>query len=263
MNPVAGLAWRVDPRLKVYAKVGRGFETPTFTELAYRRGASGLNTAVAASRSRHAEAELKWRPAPAQQLDLAVFDIATDDEIFVDRNLGGRSTYRNAGGTTRRGVELAYAGKLLHELQLRASLTLLRARFADGFSSDSGATAAVVAAGNRLPGTPGQSAYAELLWRPWQAWSGVESALELAHTGRIVVNDRNDDAAPAATIWNLRVGQTQRVGDWTLGQLLRIDNVLDRRYVGSVIVNEANGRYFEPAPPRDWLVALTARRVIR
>lgn len=32
----------------------------------------------------------------------------------------------------------------------------------------------------------------------------------------------------------------------------RVDNVFDRRYVGSVIVNEGNGRYFEPAPGRNW-----------
>ena len=37
---------------------------------------------------------------------------------------------------------------------------------------------------------------------------------------------------------------------------LRIDNMLDARYIGSVIVNEANGRYFEPAPGRSWLVGL-------
>ena len=28
----------------------------------------------------------------------------------------------------------------------------------------------------------------------------------------------------------------------------------DRRYAGSVIVNESNGRYFEPAPGRTWMV---------
>jgi len=29
-----------------------------------------------------------------------------------------------------------------------------------------------------------------------------------------------------------------------------VNNVFDRRYVGSVIVNESNGRYFEPAAGR-------------
>jgi len=33
----------------------------------------------------------------------------------------------------------------------------------------------------------------------------------------------------------------------------RVDNLANHRYVGSVIVNEANSRFFEPAPTRTWL----------
>jgi outer membrane receptor for ferrienterochelin and colicin len=36
----------------------------------------------------------------------------------------------------------------------------------------------------------------------------------------------------------------------------RIDNVFDRRYVGSVIVNEGNARYFEPPPGRNWVMEI-------
>ena len=35
-----------------------------------------------------------------------------------------------------------------------------------------------------------------------------------------------------------------------LHAFVRLDNVLDRAYVGSVIVNEANGRHFEPGAGR-------------
>ena len=37
---------------------------------------------------------------------------------------------------------------------------------------------------------------------------------------------------------------------------MRVNNLLDREVIGSVIVNEANGRYFEPAPGRHGLVGL-------
>ena len=50
----------------------------------------------------------------------------------------------------------------------------------------------------------------------------------------------------------------QAVGRWTLREFARVDNVADRRYAGSVIVNEGNGRFFEPAPGRNWLVGLNA-----
>ena len=37
--------------------------------------------------------------------------------------------------------------------------------------------------------------------------------------------------------------------------LARLDNLTDKRYFGSVIVNDGNGRFFEPAPGRTWLLA--------
>jgi iron complex outermembrane receptor protein len=49
-----------------------------------------------------------------------------------------------------------------------------------------------------------------------------------------------------------------RIGPTRLYLFGRIDNVTDRRYIGSVIVNEANGRYFEPAPGRRFFVGLRA-----
>ena len=243
-NPVLGLTWRASPSLNVYANAGRGFETPTFTELAYRPVGTGLNTDLRASRSRHAEIGAKWKIADGHRLDTAVFDIGTNDEIVVDTNAGGRSTFKNAGRTTRRGVELQYLGKLGEDWRSTLSLNALRARFADG---------------SRLPGTPERSAFAELSWAPRTAWGGFNAAVEVVHTGRLFVNDANTDAAPASTVVNLRAGFAQQAGDWRFRQLLRLDNAADKRYAGSVIVNEANQRFFEPALPRNWLIGLTAQ----
>jgi iron complex outermembrane receptor protein len=253
-NPVLGLTWRASPSLNVYANAGRGFETPTFTELAYRPVGTGLNTDLRASRSRHAELGAKWKIADGHRLDAAVFDIRTNDEIVVDTNAGGRSTFKNAGRTTRRGIELQYLGQLGEDWRSTLSLSALRARFADDFLGSSGA-------GNRLPGTPERSAFAELAWVPKAAWGGFNAAIELVHVGKLYVNDANTDAAPASTVVNLRAGFAQQVGAWKLRQLLRMDNAADRSYAGSVIVNEANQRFFEPAQPRNWLIGLTAQYV--
>jgi iron complex outermembrane recepter protein len=73
------------------------------------------------------------------------------------------------------------------------------------------------------------------------------------------VNDTNTDAAPASTVLNLRAGFKQSVGAWQFSQLVRLDNATDRYYAGSVIVNEGNSRFFEPAMPRNWLLSLSAR----
>ena len=264
-NPVAGVAWRPSSQWNLYANWGRGFETPTFTELSYRENASGLNTALAASESRHLEAGVKWRDATGRtRLDAAVYDIATENEIVVQSNLGGRSVFANAGRTQRRGAELALAARFAGDALLAsANATILDARFRDGFTSGTGATAVAVAAGNRLPGTPRTQAFAELAWTPAAAWArrmGLASAVELVHTGRLPVDDANSDAAGSATVWNVRLGFAQ--GDpargWRFTQLLRLDNALDRTHAGSVIVNEGNRRFFEPALPRTWTLKVAA-----
>ena len=60
------------------------------------------------------------------------------------------------------------------------------------------------------------------------------------------------------SIHNLRVGFEQKFGAWRLRQQLRVDNLGDKAYVGSVIANDTNGRFFEPAPGRQWGLGLTA-----
>lgn len=242
VNPVLGFTWHAAKTLNVYFNAGRGYETPTFTELAYRNVGSGLNTDLQASSSRHLELGAKWKLGQ-QRLDVALYDIDTKDEIVVDTNTGGRSTFRNAGPTERRGLELTHMAQLTDSLRSTLSLNVLRARFADG---------------RRLPGTPERSAFAELAWAPKAAWGGFHSGIEAVHTGSLMVNDGNTDATPAVTLLNLRAGFAQSFGGWRFTQLLRLDNATDRRYAGSVIVNEANGRFFEPGLPRNWLVAVTA-----
>jgi iron complex outermembrane receptor protein len=240
-NPVGGLTWHATPDWNVYANAGRGFETPTFTELAYRNEGSGLNTGLEASRSDHLELGTKWRAAAAHSVEAALFDIRTKDEIVVDTNVGGRSTFRNAGSTTRRGVEAMYQAQWTPWLRSYVAFTALDARFENG---------------NRLPGTPGRSAFGELAFRPREAW---HAAIEVMHLGRIFVNDANEDAAPSWTVVNLRAGGRFRWGSLELEPLLRLDNATGRNYAGSVIVNEAQRRFFEPAPGRTWMLSVTAR----
>ena len=259
-SPVLGLTWRASPALNLYANAGKGFETPTFTELSYRpNGLTGLNTDLLASRSRHAELGAKWKLAEGHRVDAALFDITTHDEIVVDTNTGGRSTFKNAGKTRRYGAELSYLGRWGEDWTATLSVTGLRARFAEGFVSGSGAAAVPVAAGNRLAGTPGRSAFAELAWAPKAAWGGFNAAVEVVHTGLLYVNDVNEDSAPAVTVVNLRTGFAQAVGPWKFSQWVRVDNAGNKAYAGSVIVNDANKRFFEPAQPRNWLLALSAK----
>lgn len=253
-NPVLGITRHLGEATNLYANVGRGFETPTLTEFAYTAGASGPNLGLRPARSLHAEIGLKTRLAEGHWLDAALFHIGTQDEIVVASSSGGRTIYTNAGRTRRSGLEVAYGGQLAPEWRAHLAFSTLDARFSDSFSSSSGAP---VAAGNRIPGTAKRSLFAELSWRP-RAVPGLVAAVELLHRGSMAVDDLNSDHASAATLLNLRVALEQRWGAWTLREQLRIDNLADKAYVGSVIVNDGNRRFFEPAPGRQWGLGVSA-----
>ena len=116
-----------------------------------------------------------------------------------------------------------------------------------------------VAAGTKLPGVPKQTAYGELAWTP-PAWPWLSAALEVQYVDQIYVNDRNSDSAPAYTVANLRVGVDAAFGKCTLvaGSCASTTSPT-ATYVGSVIVGDTNGRFFEPAPGRNWFVGATRR----
>ena len=252
-SPVAGVVWHATDDVNIYANYGQGFETPTFAELAYSNTGTGLNFALQPSVNHSGEIGIKAKLGARQRASLAAFNIDTDNEIVTDIASGGRTTYRNAGKTRRHGVEAEWTGELGRGWAAYASATYLSARFASDVVSG---TSPVVPSGSRLPGVPASSAYAELSWTPDVPW-GFSTALELQYANKVYVNDRNTDAAPSYTVANLRAGLTQQAAGWTLSEFVRVNNLADRNYVGSVIVGDANGRYFEPSPGRNYLVGVS------
>ena len=164
--------------MSLYASAGRGFETPSFVELAYRRTGTGLNLALKPSLSTNAEIGLKGRIGDHQKITLAYFDTATRDELVVDTAAGGRTIYKNAGRTRRSGWEATWQAVLPAGFDARAAYTALDAHYAEAFTS--GAGASLVPAGNKLPGVPRSSLYAELQWHhfPSRIFDGARGAAQ-------------------------------------------------------------------------------------
>lgn len=257
-NPVLGLRWQVAPGLNLHAALARGFESPTLGELAYRRdGTGGFNIDLKPQRSRQAELGAKWRAA-ALAVDATLFEVRVADEIGVATNASGRSSFQNVGATLRKGAELSARWRPSGALGATLAATWLDATYRDAFLVCAGlpctAPTAPVTPGNRIAGTSKGSVFAELSWRT----PGFgELALELRQQGNVMVNDRNSEAAPGHALAGLRwLHRLQVAGGWQAELLVRVDNVADVRYAGSVIVNDANGRFYETGAPRAWLVAL-------
>ena len=231
-TPALGLLYRPSAGIEWYANAGRGYETPSASELAYRAdGASGLNLELRPARSRSQELGVRVRRGD-HAWDVAVFDSRTEDELVVAASGGGRSIYANAADTRRRGLEFSASGWLGAHWQYALAATALDARFANG---------------DRIPGTTARSGWAELRWHP-------RDTLQLFIAGngssRLYADDDNSAWAPGHATFDIGVEREWRAGTLAATGFLRIDNVFDRRAIGSVIVNDGNGRYFEPAPGR-------------
>lgn len=259
VNPVLGLLYKATSSLNLYVSTGSGFETPTFAELAYRPdGGSGLNFALRPSRSLNMEAGLKWLPTGNTRVNLALFQAFVSGEILPATNSGGRATFQNAADTTRRGVELSLDSRFGRDLSAFLSYTYLDAVFQDAYTyrPTAAPSRVTVAAGNFLPGVPRNTAYAELTWRRGQP--GFSAAVEAIYRDRIFVNDINTEAAKQYAMANLRLAYSHQFGGWKFTEFVRVDNIADTKYSGSVIVNEGNGRFYEPAPGRNYMVGVSA-----
>ena len=256
-TPVAGLVYAPTDALRLYASIGRGFETPTFNEIGYRAdGGAGLAFDLRPAVSRNAEVGMKWRDGRGTRVEAALFRADTDDELAVARNVAGRSSYRNAGAARRQGVELQ-AGLQLHTAwRLQLAYTWLDATFRDGFPicTSSGCTTpgVQVAAGTRIPGIARQQASVRLGWQGEQ-WS---AAAQWLGVGAVTVNDTGSERAPGHGLLNLELVRDWPAGSGRLQGFARIDNALDRFHIGSVIVNEGNGRFYEPGAGRAFTVGL-------
>jgi len=262
VTPVAGVVWNATDAVNLYASVGKGFETPTFNELSYRPPGSagaGLNFDLRPARSVSYEVGAKMLPAAGTQVNVAAFRTRTSDEIVVLTNSGGRSTFQNTGHTRRDGVEVGFATRFGRNVSLAGALTTVDARYDDEFRTCGPAPCTlptvVIPAGNRIPGVPRDSAFVELAWRQ----PGFTTALEGRAFSKVFVNDQNSDAASGYSVAAWRLVIDQKLGRWTFSEFVRLDNLFDRKYSGSVIVNEGNSRFFEPAPGRHWLVGVSAR----
>jgi iron complex outermembrane receptor protein len=255
-TPVAGLMFRPVDALRVYFSVGQGFETPTFNELSYRAdGAAGLAFGLDPARSDNYELGAKWRGTDGVSVDAALFRANTRNELVVARNAGGRSSFRNAAGITRRqGLEISTLVPVASDWQVDVSYTYLDAKFRDSNLICASVPCTVpnvaIPAGSPIPGVPRHQGQIRLQWTPGP-WS---AALETEAISHLVVNDSGSVAAPGYGLVNAELGRNWSFGASQLRTFARIENLFDRRYVGSVIVNEGNSRFFESGPDRSALI---------
>ncbi|MCL6242311.1 TonB-dependent receptor family protein [Acinetobacter amyesii] len=262
--PSAALSWEITPDLTSYISFAKGFETPTFTESAYRLDPvepsqiiGGINNDLDPSSSDNYELGFK------AQNDYGLFTLAgfytkTHDDIVSYLSDAGRTVYKNADQTLRKGIEFSWQHKLWNDLTAQASYSYIDAKFDSPYSNSDGLA---IEKGNYIPGIAKNQAYAALGWQPE---AGFNAGVEVRYMDKIYANDANSETAPSYSVTSVNVGYLWKNNDWKVRSYARIDNLFDEDYVGSVIVNTSGSqgvyRYYEPADGLNWSAGLSVTK---
>jgi iron complex outermembrane receptor protein len=255
VSPMVGFLARISDSHSAYANVSTAFETPTATELGNTPGgAGGINRDLKPQRSTTYEVGVKGVASAGLQYNTALFATGVHDELipFDIPASGGRRYFRNAGRTSRRGAELGL-GMQIWQFDIGGAYTYANYRFVD-FTVDTAHYA-----GNKIPGIPRQTL---------QASAAVHSSLatlvtEVTLANRMFVNDANSESSPGYAIFNARVVSSALWEGSGAEITFGAQNVFNTRYISSVSVNAAAGKFYEPGSQRSLFVGVSLLGALR
>ncbi len=252
---------RKDVQASMYLSVARGFETPTAAEMAYRLDqASGLNMDLKPGRNNQIEFGYR-RLVAGLSAKLAAFQITSQNEIVQASVVAGRSSFQNAAATLRRGFELSLTWRPATEWDAALAWTVTHANVSDAYLAGTGTNARRIEAGSSMPAVPRQNFFGEIAWR--RNLPGWSANLGLQARSTMPADDANTAFAAGYATLVAAVNFKQVVNSMArpieFDTFVRAENLLDRQYVGSVITNEANQRFYEPAAGRRVMAGISAR----
>jgi iron complex outermembrane receptor protein len=250
-----GVEWAPPGGAALYASVGTSFETPTTTELANRPDtAGGFNATLDPQRALSYEVGAR-RATGTWSWSVALFRAHVRDALVAYQipSSPGRVFYQNSGHTRHQGLEAAlsvWRPLGLAGVMVGAAWTWSDFRYTDY------TTRGHVLDGRRLPGIPEHWVHLKAAIRN-PAESGPWLELEESLSSSVLVDDTLDIRSAGWQTLDLRAGWIFGAASRRVAPYLALMNAFGRRYVGSVVINAANGRYYEPAPGRNLFVGVT------
>jgi iron complex outermembrane receptor protein len=246
-----GVALNPAPAVTVYANVGSSFETPTTTELTNRPDtAGGFNPTLQPQKAWNYEVGARGAVNGRLSYSLALFQADVRDELisYEVPTSPQRRFFRNAGTARHRGIELGADANLVPGVSLNAAWTYAHYRYVRYTLVNSGST--FVLDGRPLPGVPAQFLRLGLKAHP-AALRGAWLEYDQTYSSGYLVDDTLSTRTSPWWAANVRVGWEGTAGSVRIAPFLGVNNLYNRLYVGSVTINAARGRYYEPAPGRN------------
>ncbi len=247
-NPSLGLSYTLADQHRVYANFSTSFETPTLSELsANPNGGEGLNLDLMPSKA--INYELGWKNRTSSgYLEATTFYIESSNEIlpYELEAFPGRAFYRNAGATSRFGLELAGSYQW-NKWAIQASMTQAQYRL-------EGLDTANEVEGKKIPGIPSSQFFFQLKYRSASDWQWVLSG---EHSGAFFANDSNSVEIKAYQKVRFQGQKTVQTQWGKLDFFGGINNVLNTTYFDNIRLNAFGGRFYEPAPGRNFYFGLS------
>lgn len=262
--PSLGVLYHLTSSTNFYANAGEGFETPTFAEIAYSLNtdntvnAKKSNYNLKPSESKTYEVGIKSFINDKSYLTVALFTSQVKNELAAANNSGGKVAYQNIPETERNGIEMALDTKWSDDFKTYLSYAYLDATTTKSYDKRVSDGLQTIASGSRIPGISKNSLYAEALWS-YQPL-GFSTGLEVNWRDKYYATDNNNASGLAKSFVaaNIRAGFNQNINNFRVSEFVRVNNLFDKNYSGSVIVNDANSRFFEPAPGRNYILGVNA-----
>ena len=245
-SPALGATYDLGPAL-LFAHYSTAFETPTASELSNQPGGGGgFNQRISPQSTRSVEIGSRGAlPAARLQFDVALFRLQIDDLISSYEDESGRELYRNLGANTHSGIEASLTWTPAPPLEVAARYT--GSRFVIDAADDPSIE------GNRVPGIPAHRGYLHVQAERAGWWGRVSTELVPEYD----VDNANTATAPGYALLNVELGHRGiEAGTVQLQPFASVNNLLDERYAGSVVINAFGGRYYEPAPGITYSVGL-------
>ena len=245
--PRAALNYRLNPFSSVYGSISSGFSPPTIDEVRTNEGSLNLDLEA----EKGVNYEIGYRLGKEKfNLELIAYYLKLDETITTFTNANGVVLFRNAGSTDQKGIEasldyaiLRNAGGFIKDFLVGTAYTGQFFTFVDYKKQTNDFS------GNDLTGVPPHNVVSRLdiLTRP-----GIYLNFTHQFTEKTPLNDANTVFQESYDLVNLRAGWVKSLGNFDLELFAGVDNLLDESYSLGNDLNAFAGRFYQPAPTRNW-----------
>ena len=250
VSPSVGVTFAAADGVNLFGNVATAYETPTTVELSQSpTGGGGFNQELGPQDLTSVEFGARGLIRPARlRYEATVFVSTVDNALVSFQNASEEVFIRNAGKSSRDGVELALDWVPTASFSTRVAYTY------QDFVFEEFVVGGNDFAGNLEPGAPRNRMF---FGANYTAPFGLRSGASVRWVDKFAANNANTVFNWSYTVVDLRFGYDGHWGGVDVRPFLGIDNLFDERYNSSIITNGLAGRFFEPSPDREFYVGLT------